>query len=194
MPWFDRPLTPRPRAEPVAEAEDSAAQSVEPPASAQPPPEPDDDLFDRHDADAPRVSAEPTGEVWPLRAPPASDEGAAQWPHASAASPERRWEPSPDPVPEPSAPADQVPAWAWPASLETGPEPPSSADRLRAAPEPAPPEPVRSAAADAAAAAPAAGKPLDPDAARAISRIRRLMLVSNLFMVIGIAAVLGVVG
>jgi hypothetical protein len=42
--------------------------------------------------------------------------------------------------------------------------------------------------------APTAAPPLDPDATRTLGNIRRLMLFSNLFMVVAIGAVLMVVG
>jgi hypothetical protein len=184
LPWFDRPLQPKPRAqsrppdEPVHAPADPVQEPAEdlawqPPAASVPPAEPalsvpeeaaphepalhlDDDLFDRHDPAEPHAALEPAGDVRPLHAP-APDESAV-WPHAYRTPRETVWPPPLDAMPEPPAPARPAPS-----------EPP-----------PAPP--------------PAAGKPLDPDAARALAKIRRLMLFSNLFMLIAIAAVLGVVG
>ena len=95
----------------------------------------------------------------------------------------------------PPAP-DRVPEWAWPSALDRPPEPalePPSA--LGAPPEPlVAPEPAHPAPGEPVRDAPPAARPLDPDATRTLGNIRRLMLVSNLFMVVAICAVLMVVG
>jgi len=182
LPWFGRPAEPPPPPAPLPEPEHAAGP---PPADAPPPrgeepapeeraadapaPHPDEDLFDRHD---------PVDHRDPV-APPAPIEPAGEvWPLEPPRA--RAWPPF-DAAPEPPAPADRVPEWAWPSALEARDPPP-----LREPARPAPDAP--------AAVPPAAAKPLDPEAARALARIRRLMLISNLFMLIAIAAVLGVVG
>lgn len=106
---------------------------------------------------------------------------------------------------EPIAPPapDRVPEWAWPSALERTAEPaPEPRATLGAAPEPlVAPEPARAAVRPApveppraAAPPPSATPPLAPDATRTLGNIRRLMLFSNLFMVVAIGAVLAVVG
>jgi hypothetical protein len=170
LPWFDRPAPPRPAPEPM--------QAPEPEPEREAATEPDDDLFDRRDPAPRHAPAEPAGEVWPLE-PPArhAPDAGESWPHGP----------------------DGVPEWAWPSALDRPPEPAAPAPRtaryeLHAAPEPlAPPEPAWPAPSEPPPAPPPV-RALDPDAARAIGKIRRLMLVSNLFMLIAIAAVLVVVG
>jgi hypothetical protein len=187
LPWFDRPAQPRPEPEPEPEPEPKRApllpaDAPSPLRAAPAPPEPereaatepDDDLFDRRDPAPRHAPAEPAGEVWPLE-PPArhAPDAGESWPHGP----------------------DSVPEWAWPSALDRPPEPAARAARyeLHAAPEPlAPQEPARPAPSEPPPPPPV--RALDPDAARAIGKIRRLMLVSNLFMLIAIAAVLVVVG
>ena len=181
MPWFDRPAPPTLAAEPVvtpeppAEADEAGAALT---ASAHEEardeaPAAEEDLFDRRDPP-------------PLHAPgaPADEPGGFQTfadREDHAAVPRAR---------------DQVPDWAWPAALDRAAEPaPVPAARLRPSPEPlVAPEPVRSAPREAPPTATAAARPLDPDATRTLGNIRRLMLFSNLFMVVAIGAVLTVVG
>jgi hypothetical protein len=104
-------------------------------------------------------------------------------------------------------PPDRVPEWAWPSVLDRAPEPgpaPEPRAELGAPPEPLvapePAHPARREPPPAApreptpVAAPTAARPLDPDATRTLGNIRRLMLISNLFMVVAIGAVLAVVG
>jgi len=177
LPWFGRPAEPAPPHEPLREPEHAAEppSAEAPPRAEEPAPEApapaphlDDDLFDRHDAVDHHAPVAPPGPIEPAgEVWPLEPPRARAWPFDAAA--------------EPPAPADRVPEWAWPSALEAREPPP-----LREPARPAPDAP--------AAAAPAAAKPLDPEAARALARIRRLMLISNLFMLIAIAAVLGVVG
>jgi hypothetical protein len=92
---------------------------------------------------------------------------------------------------------DKVPEWAWPSALDRAPEAaPAAQSELRGVREPlvAPETLPRARAEPAPVAPPAAGRPLDPDATRTLGNIRRLMLISNLFMVVAIGAVLVVVG
>jgi hypothetical protein len=191
LPWFDRPVPPRPAPMQAPEPEPERAPLL--PADAPSPlraapaapepereaaTEPDDDLFDRRDPAPRHTPAEPAGDVWP-REPPArhAPDAGESWPHGS----------------------DSVPEWAWPSALDRPPEPAAPAPRtaryeLHAAPEPlAPPASARPAPSEPPPPSPPV-RALDPDAARAIGKIRRLMLVSNLFMLIAIAAVLVVVG
>ena len=95
----------------------------------------------------------------------------------------------------PRAP-ERVPEWAWPSALERAPEAaPEPRAELGAPPEPlVAPEPPRAPPAAAAQSAPPPARPLDPDAARTLGNIRRLMLISSLCTVIAIGAVLTVVG
>ena len=100
---------------------------------------------------------------------------------------------------EPVAPPtpDRVPKWAWPLVLDRTPEPaPEPRAELSAAPEalvlPEAPRPAPRE--EARPVAPTAARPLDPEATHALGNIRRLMLISNLFMVVAIGAVLVVVG
>jgi hypothetical protein len=189
LPWFDRPVEPKPPAEPAREPAEPVHEAAEPvheaagliawppppaPAEGAPPdahesgqlaaeepgPHLDDDLFDHHDSVEPHVQSEPMDVARPPEAPPPTDESAA-WPHAYLTPRERAWPPPVEPVPEPLPPS------------------------------PEPPRPVSSESTTSPATA---GRPLDPDAARALDKIRRLMLISNLFMLVAIAAVLGVVG
>ena len=167
LPWFDRPAP----AEPSVEA----AATPEAPAQADETHEerPDEDLFDRREPPLLHAPAAPEDEF---------DFGGLQ------TSPHRL-----DPEPPPRTP-DQVPEWAWPSALDRGgadtaPEQPVDLDALPRAAAPAPPAPT-----PPAAPAPPAARPLDPDATRTLGNIRRLMLASNLFMVVAIGAVLTVVG
>ena len=194
LPWFDRPVPPQaapeaisapapsPAPEPAAEAEHIEPLSAAPAEHELPPevsPQPDDDLFARRDP--PRhAPAEPAGEPWPFDRPThhAVDESA----DAHAPEPER------------------VPEWAWPSALDRASE--AAAPR----PEPRgelgpPPEPLvtlervsPASAEPPPSASPSSARPLDPDTTRALGNIRRLMLASNLFMVVAIGAVLAVVG
>jgi hypothetical protein len=182
LPWFDRPAQPTPAAVPVAAPEHSVgtAEAGEPltePSTAQAEPYQasggDDDLFDRHDPPPMHASAVPADE-----------------PHGFETSADRE-----DHAAAPRSP-DQVPEWAWPSALDREPEA-VPAPRAELGPPPAPlvaPAPVRAAPSEPIAAAPPAARPLDPDATRALGNIRRLMLASNLFMVVAIGAVLAVVG
>jgi hypothetical protein len=195
LPWFDRPLPPRPRV-------DSRPREEPVHAPADPTPPPPDPVHEPVHASAEDVAWPPSAADAPPAepSPPAPDEAIPHEPaplldddlfdrHDPAeprAPVERADEVRPLHAPEP--PPDESAVWphayrtprekAWPPPLDAMPEPPAPA---RPAPsEPPPP--------------PAAGQPLDPDAARALAKIRRLMLVSNLFMLVAIAAVLGVVG
>jgi hypothetical protein len=194
------------------------APAPEPPhdtASAPPPPlpsdEPDLPWFDppaRPKADVEPVVPEPPREdaetAAPLAAPPAAqDEPRDPEPtddddlFARRESPRDLDEPVSPPPPAP----DRVPEWAWPSVLDRAPEPaPEPRAELSAPPEPllrpeplVPPEPARAAPREPARPATAA-PPLEPDATHALGNIRRLMLFSNLFMVVAIGAVLTVVG
>gem|GEM_PF-308819 len=179
LPWFDRPREAGAAPEPVV-APDPPALSAGPvdldaPRATEEPHrdqarEPEDDLFDRRDPPAPHAPAEPADEAWPHRvSAPHADEGVS--PHQP----------------------DRVPEWAWPSALDRASEPAVPREESRA-PEPlAAAEPLRPRRERPSPAAPA-GRPLDPDAARTLGNIRRLMLVSNLFMVVAIGAVLVVVG
>jgi hypothetical protein len=177
LPWFGRPAEPKPPAEPVHERAEPEHDAAAPIASPPPP--------------APAESAPPEAHE------PAQLVTEELGPHLDDDLFDRH-----DPVEPPAAPTDDVQpieaapppdedaAWphayltprerAWPPPVDPVPEP------RAAPPRPAPSEPP--------ASSPAAGRPLDPDAARALGKIRRLMLISNLFMLIAIAAVLGVVG
>jgi hypothetical protein len=201
LPWFDRPTQPRPVPEPAPAPEPTL--SPEPPASAtdfapllsealardpprETPPEADADLFDHRDP--PRHEpAEPTGEARPFDAPArnAADESARHLADESAGAHH---------APEP----ERVPEWAWPSALDRAPDPAAPRAELHAAPEPLAvpaPEPARPPPGEPPPPAPpSATPPLSPDAARTLGNIRRLMLFSNLFMVIAIGAVLAVVG
>lgn len=180
LPWFDPPG--ETQAEPVVAPEPSNLSTApvdldEVRAAAQSPTaqaaEPEDDLFDRRDPPA-RHAPEPAHEAWPYGiSAPRSDED------ASPREPER------------------VPEWAWPSALERAAEPAAPHEALRASePEPLRPasEPLRPASAEPLRAAAPPGRPPEPDTARTLGNIRRLMLVSNLFMVVAIGAVLVVVG
>jgi hypothetical protein len=200
LPWFDPPqpravAEPAPAREPTLEPEPIVERAPAAPATDfapllsealadEPPREPPrdlDDLFDRRDPprDAP---AEPADDAWPFDTPRhAADESAE-----SHQAPEH----------------ERVPEWAWPSALDRAPEA-APRPELHAAPEPLvapepfiPPEPARAARVEPPPSPPppSGAKPLDPDAARTLGNIRRLMLVSNLFMVVAIAAVLVVVG
>jgi hypothetical protein len=182
LPWFDRPVPATPLAAPepivaTAEAEESPAE----PTTAHEEPHDqaavtDDDLFDRRDPPPPHAPAAP------------EDEFGFAGLHRS----EHRLD-------HEAAPrtTDHVPEWAWPSALDREPEAaPAPRVELGSPPEALfTPEPVRPAVSEPAApVAPAAARPLDPDATRALGNIRRLMLASNLFMVVAIGAVLAVVG
>ncbi|HEV2958004.1 MAG TPA: hypothetical protein VGX95_17960 [Xanthobacteraceae bacterium] len=176
LPWFDRPVQPR-LPEPVAPPEPPAAHEAGAPLEAAADDEPreearDDDLFERRDPPPLHAPPAPEHEAGPLDPPVHRrvDESVGQL----AREPER------------------IPEWAWPSSLDRAAEP-APAPRAALGPSPEPlvtPEPVRQPPHEAAAAA----TPLDPDAARTLGNIRRLMLFSNLFMVVAIGAVLAVVG
>jgi hypothetical protein len=188
VPWFDRAVpsqaapepisahAPSPAPEPAAESEHIEPLSAAPAPDdllSEAPPQADDDLFDR--GDPPRhAPAEPADEPWPFDRPAhhAADERAG----AHAREPER------------------VPEWAWPSALDRAPEAAAPRPEPLAAPEPFAPDPLRPAPSEPAAAAPSTARPLDPDATRALGNIRRLMLASNLFMVVAIGVVLAVVG
>jgi hypothetical protein len=182
LPWFDRPGEPPATSAPAAVPEppvssaETASDVTAPPAPTEPPPnraaEHDDDLFARRDPPPRHEPAAPADEDWPRPAARDLDE---RPPHG----------------------ADKVPEWAWPSALDRAPEAaPAALSELRGAPEPlvAPATVPRARAEAPAAAPPAAGRPLDPDATRTLGNIRRLMLISNLFMVVAIGAVLVVVG
>jgi hypothetical protein len=164
LPWFDRPAQAS-ADEPAAVPEAPAEAPHEEPREEAP--WADEDLFARRD---------PT----PLHAPSAPEEDAAH--RLDYEVPPRT--------------PDHVPEWAWPSALDRAaeaPPPPSVEPALL--PEPlVAPEPARSAPREAPAAATPAARPLEPDAARTLGNIRRLMLISNLFMVVAIGAVLAVVG
>jgi hypothetical protein len=167
LPWFDPPVRPKPDVEPA-------------PASAPKPPEADAETAVPSTAapvaPAEAYEAEPAGEddLFERREPPRDlDEPVSS--------------PAPDPVPE----------WARPSALDRVSEPAAEPrPALGAPPEPLVAlEPPRPAPVEPARVAPAAAaRPLDPDATRALGNIRRLMLFSNLFMVVAIGAVLTVVG
>jgi hypothetical protein len=178
LPWFDRPGEPRVASEPVAAPEPPPALSAKvfpdmPPQPEAGEPRPDQpaeheaDLFDRPDP--------------PRHTPVDLDDVHRSGPLAYQV----------DLGTTPAA--DKVPEWAWPSKLDRAPEAAATArSEVHAAPEPlATSEPARPARTQAP---PPAGRPLDPDATRALGNIRRLMLVSNLFMVVAIGAVLVVVG
>lgn len=171
LPWFEPPAPSSLTAEPVPAPESSGSEAE----TAGP-------LTEAAAAhDEPRA-AEPVGDddLFDRREPPRDlDEGIS-----------------------PPAP-DRIPEWAWPSTLDRAPEAaPEPRAELDAPPEPlvAPqsaiaPEPARPAPREPGrAAAPVASPPLDPDATRALGNIRRLMLFSNLFVVVAIGAVLAVVG
>jgi hypothetical protein len=181
LPWFDRPaqptyaVKPAPVPEPPVGADEDAAP-VSAAASAHDEPREeeasghDEDLFERRDPP-------------PLHAPAPQDE--------TGIRPSDHW---PDDAAVPRTP-DRVPEWAWPSALDRPPEAEPPRAELRPSHEPiVRPEPARSAPREVPAAATPAARPLDPDAARTLGNIRRLMLVSNLFMVVAIGAVLAVVG
>jgi hypothetical protein len=188
LPWFDRPLQAKPRAQ-AKPAEKPVHEPADPEPPADPVREPAPDV-----AWPPPAASAPPDEPMP----PVPDEA---HPHEPAlhldddlfdrhdpAEPHAPVEPADEkPLHAPAPPPDDTAVWphayrtpretVWPPPLDAMPEPPAPA-------RPAPSEPPPAAA----------NKPLDPDAARALAKIRRLMLVSNLFMLIAIAAVLGVVG
>jgi hypothetical protein len=187
LPWFDQPH-PKPAVAPIAAPEPHAETApLEAPLSAAPTayeeprdqgPGTDDDLFERRDPP-------------PLHAPGAPEEEHGL--QTSAYRDEHRESPRTP---------DHVPDWAWPSALDREPEA-APAPRAELGPPPEPlvtpepvvrPEPEPAASSKPAATAPPAARPLDPDATRALGNIRRLMLVSNLFMVVAIGAVLAVVG
>jgi hypothetical protein len=183
LPWFDRPaqlqaspaVETAPAPEPAAEetAPLSPAREEHEERRAEPPA--DDFLFERREP--------------PLHPPAAPEDefgfGGLRHPaHSSDHEP-------------PSRAADQVPDWAWPSTLqrEGDPAPPAQPVDLDAVPRIAAPEPARPAPPEPAPPAPAAAaRPLDPDTTRTLGNIRRLMLASNLFVVVAIGAVLAVVG
>lgn len=169
MPWFEPPAQPKPHVEPTPA-----------PVSAAEPP--------RGDAEtAAALSPAPLAQDEPREAEPAADDDL----FARREPPRDLDEPIAAPAPE------RVPEWAWPSVLDRTSEPAAEPRaELTAPPEPlvlpeppraAPREPVRPVA-------PTAERPLDPDATRALGNIRRLMLFSNLFVVVAIGAVLAVVG
>jgi len=190
LPWFDPPAPPKPVVAPAATPEEPAeiAEADKPLPSAstahQEPreevPGAEEDLFDRR-------------EPPPLHAPAAPRD---EFGFGAFRSSERRFDHE-----APLRTTDHVPDWAWPSALdrEAEPAPPPRAE-LDPPPQPlaapAPPraaldEPATPAARDAARPA---AQPLDPDSTRTLGNIRRLMLASNLFMVVAIGAVLTVVG
>jgi hypothetical protein len=191
LPWFDRPAPPKPTVEPPPASEapaggggDEAAAplSAAPDAHAEWRDEPapsDDDLFERREPPPLHVPA-----------PPEDEFGFGQL---------RTSQHRLDPEPSPQTP-DHVPEWAWPSALDrSDPEPaPARAVDLDSLPRATAPEAARPAPSEPAAPAPpeapVAAKPLDPDATRTLGNIRRLMLASNLFVVVAIGAVLAVVG
>jgi hypothetical protein len=185
LPWFDPPAPPKPAVEVAAtpEAAANADEATAPLGAASEaheerrdePAGSEEDLFDRR-------------EPPPLHVPPAPED---EFDFGG----DRRSRHRVGPESTPRA-HDQVPEWAWPSALDRGaadaaPAQPVDLDALpkAAAPEPAPPAPPQPAA-----PAPPAARPLDPDATRTLGNIRRLMLASNLFVVVAIAAVLTVVG
>ena len=113
--------------------------------------------------------------------PPPPVEPAAEPKALQSAPPD---DPSKEAAPLPP-PADQTPP-PLPPIDEAAPSLPAIE------PTPQPPPPPEQAALPSLP--PEVEKPPDPDAARYLSKIRRLMLVSNLFMFIAVAAVLGVIG
>lgn len=179
LPWFDRPTPPNPMVE--ASSPPEAPAGVD---TAPPPPEAraegrdesagsDDDLFERR-------------EPPPLHVPAAPEDDFGGLPTS---------EHRPDHEPAPRTP-EHVPEWAWPSALDDsrGETALPRAVDLDAARAPVTPEPVRPPPRDTPLAAPAAAKGADPDPTRTLGNIRRLMLASNLFVVVAIGAVLAVVG
>jgi hypothetical protein len=178
LPWFGRPAPEAPVAapEPIVGRAEVEEPPVEPASVHEEPhdraPGADDDLFDRRDPPPLHAPAAPADEHGEFQTFADRDQEAA------------------------SRAPDQVPKWAWPSALDREPEPaPPPRAELRPPPEPlVTPEPVRAAPREPAAVAPPSARPLDPDATRTLRNIRRLMLASNLFMVVAIGAVLAVVG
>jgi len=212
------PRVARPGAPPVATAPPDDTASAEPPPAAAPDPEPQLPWFDRPTQRAPEPTApEPSPQFpdasYPLENAPRADEVRPEPSDHDGDLFDRRDPPRlelPDeswPPPRP-APRDldrdvalsrspEVPQWAWPAALDAAPgAAPLARDEPGGAPKPLalsePPHPAGSN--PPRASAPPAAPPLQPDAARTLGNIRRLMLVSNLFMVVAIGAVLAVVG
>ena len=184
LPWFDPPAPPKPVVAPAAMPEEPAeiAEADKPLPSAstahQEPheevPGAEEDLFDRREPPPPHAPAAPGDEFG----------------FGAFRSSERRLDHE-----APLRTTDHVPDWAWPSALdrEAEPAPPQRAE-LGPPPEPlAAPESARPAPSEPTPA-PAAAQPLAPDATRTLGNIRRLMLASNLFMVVAIGAVLTVVG
>jgi hypothetical protein len=184
LPWFDPPAPAKPAVEGAATPEAPAgADEAMAPLRATPeaheerrdePAGRGDDLFDRR-------------EPPPLHAPAAPED---EFDFGGVRRPQHRFETEPPP-----RTPDQVPEWAWPSTLDRSadgaPAPAVDLDALpkATAPQPPPPVPIQPTA-----PAPPAARPLDPDATRTLGNIRRLMLASNLFMVVAIGAVLTVVG
>lgn len=165
LPWFDEPARSPPTAEPVPAPEPSGSGAE---------------------------TARPLTEIAVAHDEPRDADIAADDDLFGRREPPRDLD---EPVSPPAS--DRVPEWAWPSALDRTSEPaPEPRAELGAPPEPlAAPEPARSAPGEPArAAAPTAARPLDPDTTRTLGNIRRLMLFSNLFVVVAIGAVLAVVG
>jgi hypothetical protein len=172
------------------------ARPAEPPPPQAPPREPD-----IVSPPPPAVAPEPPAAAPAhVEAPPSPFVA----PEAPGAPVERAAETGPAEVPVHHTP-DERPAWP---PLDAAPEPhapqidhpaepePVEAPVRRARREMAAPSPEFRAAVEVPPPAPppaAAERPLEPDASRALAKIRRLMLISNLFMLIAVAAVLGVI-
>jgi hypothetical protein len=110
-----------------------------------------------------------------------------------APAPETVVEPAHDPgkVEEPSEPVADV----WPRPRRRRPDESATPAAAAMPPAPEPSAPARVAAeTPEPERAPPAAKPVDPDGARALAKIRRLMLLSNLFVLVAIGGVLAVVG
>jgi hypothetical protein len=206
-PYLPRPARSDPPPAPAAEPPHDTASAPPPVAPVD---EPDLPWFDRP---APKPIAEPA----PASEPPLGDAetgvplSAPAVAHDEPRAPElggdddlfARREPPRDLDEAPSPPAsDRVPEWAWPSALERAPEPaPEPRVELGAPPEPlvAPESPelayrARERLEPGEPARPAPPEARPEETARTLGNIRRLMLVSNLFMVVAIGAVLTVVG
>lgn len=187
----------RPAEPPPAEAPPREPDIVSPPPPAVAPEPP---------AGAPAPFVVPPGPFVAPETPGAPVERAAETGPADAPAhraPDERpaWPPL-DVAPEPHAPQIDHPAEPEPveapvrrARREVAPPPEFSA-RREPVEMPPPSPPARRPAVEVPPPSPppaAAERPLEPDASRALAKIRRMMLISNLFMLIAVAAVLGVI-
>jgi hypothetical protein len=166
LPWFDQPARSQPSVEPVPAPEPSGS-GADTAGSLT------DTAVTRDEPRAPEPAVD--DDLFGRREPPRDLD---------------------EPVSPPAS--DRVPEWAWPSALERTPEPaPEPRAELGAPPDPlVAPEPAHPAPGEPArpAAPTPPARPLDPDATRTLGNIRRLMLFSNLFVVVAIGAVLAVVG